>query len=304
MRNKKYKLAIIDEAHRSFSPKFRELYELLETEYLLLLTATVPEDPERLEMMKQTAPILLEKSPDQAVEDQAVSPVEVINYAVGMDKKSSLRYTTFDRKFKGAVRDLSIACRKSNKCQSLPSIFEVARKYSKEYDEILSKPSKEYWSAMTMRKYSLYGNDAKIPAVLEILRKYPDRKWIILHKSIDAAEKLHRLIPGSRVYHSKMSSEEREKSLVTIRSGKSKILIGADALIEGLDIPDLDGGICVAGSSTVLSFIQSIGRISRIKENKKALFFNIYAKNSQEEKWVTKKLQNKNSKWITDLKDI
>lgn len=81
-----------------------------------------------------------------------------------------------------------------------------------------------------------------------------------------------------------------------------------DALNEGLNVPDVDSAICLSGSSTAIVTVQSLGRILRQKEGKKAIFINLYTKYTVEEKWITKKLLttglDKFSKWVSDVKQI
>lgn len=66
-----------------------------------------------------------------------------------------------------------------------------------------------------------------------------------------------------------------------------------DALNAGLNIPDIDSAICVAGVSTELTQTQQIGRLLRKSTpNKVAMFINLYSTNSIEESWVRKKSIN------------
>lgn len=86
------KFLIVDEAHRSLSPKFRELYSNVEYEYLLLLTATKPHNPDYWEFMQQLAPVIKEKSVEEALVDDAISDFKIFNVEIGTDKSSSNKY--------------------------------------------------------------------------------------------------------------------------------------------------------------------------------------------------------------------
>ena len=97
-----------------------------------------------------------------------------------------------------------------------------------------------------------------------------------------------------------MSMKQRAEVLEKFKT--SNLLTSVEALNEGLNVPDADGAICVSAVSTELVQIQSLGRILRHKEGKKALYFNLYMENTQEEKWIknkTAKLAN-----VTFVKDI
>jgi len=96
----------------------------------------------------------------------------------------------------------------------------------------------------------------------------------------------------SVIYHHKMKDKDRENALIDFENNKFNILIAVDALNAGLNVPEVDGAICVAGVSTELVATQQLGRVLRFKPNKKALFINLYSKNTVEETWVSKKIKN------------
>lgn len=81
-----------------------------------------------------------------------------------------------------------------------------------------------------------------------------------------------------------MSKDDREQALKDAIKPSTKVLVSAEALTTGYDLPDLDAGICVSGVSSEIVGIQSLGRITRHKEGKeKPLFINLYCENTQEE---------------------
>jgi superfamily II DNA or RNA helicase len=101
-----------------------------------------------------------------------------------------------------------------------------------------------------------------------------------------------------------MSNKARIKVLEDVKSGKVRILIGVDALNEGLDIPALDAGICVSGDSSTLVFIQSMGRVLRKQEGKKALFINLYTKDTREKTWIEEKTKGVPTLWVETLEKL
>lgn len=102
-----------------------------------------------------------------------------------------------------------------------------------------------------------------------------------------------------------MKDKEREQVLEDFRSNKYRYLICVDALTAGLNVPDTDSAICVAGTSVELTQVQALGRITRKTENKHAIFINLYSKNTVEETWVRKKTEKlANTYWITKLSQV
>jgi len=177
------------------------------------------------------------------------------------------------------------------------NVFDIAKEYAtkkdvSQEDKLLQKQAKAYWSAMTMRKWVCYSAESKIDTVLKILEKFPSRKWILFNKSIKFAELLETRIPGSKVYHSKMKDEERNKVLSDFGESKFKYLIAVDALNAGLNVPDIDSAICVSGVSTELVATQQRGRVARYAEDKYAIFINLYGEETVEKSWVQNKTKN------------
>lgn len=228
----------------------------------------------------------------------------IYNLEVQMNRKDSARYRVFDGNFKRAQMELGILKYRDEKLKGL-TIFDIAKEYSKhKTKDPVVKYSKQYWAAMSMRKWTCYEAESKIPKVIEILTKVKKDKWIVFNKSIKFAEELDKKLKPfkSLVYHSKMLDDDRRDVLTRFEKGECKILIAVDALNAGLNVPEVDAAICVSGVSTELVNVQQLGRIIRFRANKKALFFNLYCKNTIEENWVKSKTKSMpNTAWIKSL---
>lgn len=157
---------------------------------------------------------------------------------------------------------------------------------------------------MTMRKWSCYEAESKIEVVVDIINKFPGRKWILFNKSIKFAEKLNSRLTGSLLYHSKMKDLERQEVLSKFANNESNILISVDALNAGLNVPDADSAIDISGVSTPLVGIQRTGRVRRKQDDKLSLYINLYCKDTIEKSWVTKRTANQNPIWINNVKHI
>lgn len=300
-----YDLLIIDEIHTSLSPEYRALYSNIQYNQILGLTATLPHNEEYRKLLSILCPVVHTTTVEEAVKADAVSTYTIYNYEVSLNRKDRGRYQIFDRNLKEAQMELSILKRQDNILKEM-SIFDVARVYSTKKEKTpLVKYAKQFWSSMSMRKWICYEAESKLDYVKAIIDKYPNRKWIIFNKSIKYAELLVELIPNSVVYHSKMKDKDREQVLEDFKSNKYRYLICVDALTAGLNVPDTDSAICVAGTSVELTQIQALGRITRKVEDKHAIFINLYSKNTVEENWVRKKTEKlNNTYWITKISQI
>ena len=284
-------LLIVDEAHRAFSPAFKELFTSVKYNSLLCLTATLPSDEAKVRMLREIAPVVYERTVDQA--GQSVSPYTIVNLGVKLDRSTLSKYGVFNRMFTEAQIALSRLWYAYYR-DEFASIFDLARYFAtKSGEDEVIKLSKRYWSGMSLRKKTLYEAPTKLEVARQIVKANPQRKWILFTKTIKFAKELADLT-GALLYHSKLNEKEKQ-AVLTAFSTTRRPLVAVDALNEGLNVPDADAAICVSGVSTQLTNIQQLGRIIRSKEGKTALFINLYVPDSQEEKWVrakTSKLQN------------
>jgi superfamily II DNA or RNA helicase len=114
---------------------------------------------------------------------------------------------------------------------------------------------------------------------------------------------------GGKLYHSKLKKDERINILREFNEGLFNILIGVDALNEGINIPDIDGAICLSGVSTELTNTQQLGRILRYQEGKRRpLFVNFFTDKTVEKNWVEDKTVKAGlksvTKWITNINEL
>jgi superfamily II DNA or RNA helicase len=279
-----YDLIIYDEIHMMLSEIYRKVLEI-PAKHRLGLTGTPPLN--NLKVLESLCPIIYKKTLQDALDAEAISEYTVQNIGVKFNAKDGYKYRLFDMKFKEAA----LALNKQKAVLGLAdSVFDLARKYNKEDDKsLLTKFAKQYWSAMTMRKWMCYENESKLLEVLKILQAYPDKKWILFNKSIKFAEKLQKLIPQSLIYHSKLNNAKREEVLEKYSNTKKAVLIAVDALNAGLDVPDANAALEISYTSVPLTYQQRVGRVTRKEENKIALLINLYTIGTVEEKWLAKK---------------
>lgn len=306
-------LLIVDEIHTALSPQYRNVFFNIKHNQIMGLTATKPHNEEYYKYMQLLCPVVFTKTLTDALEIGAISNYMTYNLEISLNRKDRGRYRVFDSMLKKAQMELSLIKRGNIEFKEL-TIFDIAKKFStyknptKELKNLVYH-SKQFWNAMSMRKWVCYGAESKIPATIKIIKKFTNRKWIIFNKSIKFAEQLEVAMKEEgfrcQVYHSKMKKTDREKVLKDFDESKFHYLIAVDALNAGLNIPDIDSAICVSGVSTELTNVQQLGRIVRAREGKKALFINLYCKDTVEETWVRSKTKTlKNCLWITSESQI
>jgi superfamily II DNA or RNA helicase len=76
--------------------------------------------------------------------------------------------------------------------------------------------------------------------------------------------------------------KERERVLVLFKEGKLRALASAQVLNEGLDVPDAEVGIIVAGSKGEREHVQRVGRVLRPRPGKRALVYELVVRSTAE----------------------
>jgi superfamily II DNA or RNA helicase len=76
--------------------------------------------------------------------------------------------------------------------------------------------------------------------------------------------------------------KERERALSLFRDGQLRALVSAQVLNEGLDVPDAEVGIVVAGSKGEREHVQRVGRVLRPRPGKRALVYELVVRSTGE----------------------
>ena len=173
-----YDLVIIDEVHRSLSPKYRAVFENISYKHILCLTATIPKEQEYQDVLHHYAPIVYRKVLDEAVQMDILPDFDIINYEVPFDKKQKYKYDLFDRQFREAL--ISLMQMKSKDpflSYKYKSAFEIAKDMKDlNKDSPLRRMARQFWSSMTMRKHAVYNNAAKLKIAVDIVNRGSGRK--------------------------------------------------------------------------------------------------------------------------------
>lgn len=125
-----YDLVIIDEVHRSLSPKYRAVFENITYKWILCLTATKPKEQEYLDVLYKYAPIRYEKTLHEAVDSQVLPDFTIINCEVPFAKEQKYKYAMWDKQFHEAVISI-MRMRHADESLSrkYKSAFEIAKDF-------------------------------------------------------------------------------------------------------------------------------------------------------------------------------
>ncbi|MFY9618864.1 MAG: DEAD/DEAH box helicase [Pyrinomonadaceae bacterium] len=244
---------VVDECHKAASPAFREIFNI-EKRASLGLSAT-PERPydnwfEEI-LVPELGPVIYEYSYAEALQDGVIVPFRLNNV-----------------------------------------LFEFTDDEQREYDEITKKISKAVSQHGTesdqairlLLKRARFSNSSptRVRIALKIIARHRDKKILVFHEDIHAAEFLFEVLRQNEVpvgiYHSKIPLSRRVSTLHDYRAGRISVLVSCRALDEGFNVPESEIGIIAASTATYRQRIQRLGRVLRPAPDKeRAIIYSIVA---------------------------
>lgn len=129
----------------------------------------------------------------------------------------------------------------------------------------------------------LYNHPKKIEVCNKIL-EISNRKTITFNQRIEVMEELQNT--SGVAYHSRMGEKDKKEAMKLFINNDVKVLHTGSSVKEGFDCVDITQGIQLSRTSKRLDLEQFLGRVIRIFEGYTTLFWNVYFKDTQDEKWV------------------
>ena len=113
-------------------------------------------------------------------------------------------------------------------------------------------------------------------------------KPILFHERIEQCEEIATVLNDAGIavgaHHSGLGRLERRQVLSDFESGRLRAIVAPKTLDEGIDVPDADVAVIVAGSGVKRQRIQRMGRVLRTSTGKKrASVILIYVRGSRED---------------------
>ncbi len=166
--------------------------------------------------------------------------------------------------------------------QEFFAFLEITEKINRELAKTQSKENKENKPATTNYLNRLLEERAKIKKKAKdkvrtfrlALEKTTKRPLIIFCEDTEQLTDIEAVVKSLGysylIYTSAMKSWEREKALDIFRKKEVELILAIRCLDEGLDVPECEGCIIVASSSSEREFVQRRGRILRGMKKKVA----------------------------------
>ena len=284
----KYEMLVIDEAHTSVAETFFNLFTNIKYNKLIWLTATIERTDNKHLLLLNKAPIVFKITLQECITNGWTSDIIINKLPVKINTVEQKKLTLLNNKYEelsgllggnpflSAVKYLKLLnFRQANHNGKYYSLIEL-KKFAKSkkihnfktwlYSNftVIEKSiyAKEWYQTVNKRKLLLYTIKDKEKITLKLL-KNEKKKTIVFSMNIDFINNLYEKLSGKEEvfkYHSKMTKKARLKSLTEFKASKKGIMLSVMALIEGLDIPDLERGIITSYTSSKIKSIQSKGK--------------------------------------------
>jgi len=283
-------ILILDEIHRYASEVFGTVFSRVEYQSILGLTATLPSD-EKYDHIRQLCPVFDKVTLAEAQGEGWVSDFLVYNLPVDLSPEERAHYKDLNSKYHSHFSTFN---HNFNWAMTCLKDKAAARDYAKKkgFDfQTVRKDATQFIKNVQARKKFLYNLDSKMDIAETILSKF-QRMSLVFSQTKDAASDIGSRYPKeAAVYHSGMTKTEQEEAITAFRERTDpvRILSTARALDQGADLPMVSLAVVIAGTSKPLQSIQRMGRTLRKNNKGRAIIVELYATDTQDEKWLRKR---------------
>jgi superfamily II DNA or RNA helicase len=257
---KSFEFLIVDEVHHFGANVRDEALEMCMAPMRLGMTATPPAEPALTRLGQLIGPVVYQLG----VADLAgkyLADFELVVVRLGLDRSERAAYAAEQRVF-GNVRRAFQRLHPEGSWQD----FVSAASQSAEGRAAL---------AAWRRARKLIGyTSAKAAALRLLLARHRQEKLIVFTADNAAAYAIAReqlIMPIT----CDISRRERERALDAFRRGELRALVSARVLNEGIDVPDAEVAVIVAGTLGQREHVQRIGRLLRPAPEKRAVVYEL-----------------------------
>ena len=306
--NRKYNsdLLIIDEVHHSAAPSYRKIFGI-QAKQKMGLSATIEDDVGHFKLNileRELGPVVYNFDLKQAINSGILPKFKWDFHTVYLNDTEN---TEFEKLTKTILTKLIEINENPFEIKKISNKLEMEfknRKYPLSKNHInktrfldlkdfisfttaiqsckIKLPPKwiELFSLIFKRREIIHNSKPKLDEAVKMAEKYltDGKKIIMFLKRTETCDEIAKLLRVNHsnvfVVHSKI--DDYKQNLKDFKAAKSGILIGANILNEGIDIPDAEIGINVSSSKTRLELIQRIGRVIR-KNGDKIPHFHHYS---------------------------
>ncbi|MEM1619851.1 MAG: DEAD/DEAH box helicase [Fervidicoccaceae archaeon] len=262
----RFSFLVVDEVHHLPAEKFKTIALNMYSPRRMGLSATVVrEDGKHVELFPLMGGVIYHKGAQELAQWGYLAPYVTKLIRVDLTKEEREKFENLKRAYRALVGEIP---------------FKELVTRAQRGDPIASRALKIHSEMLQLVQRSR----AKLEALTKIVNEELSRgsKILVFTQYVDQAEELGRML-NACVLTGEMDQKTRRKVLDEFKSAPSGVLVLTSVGDEGLDIPDVDVGIIVAGTGSRRQFIQRLGRLLRPKPGKIARLYEIVTRGTGEE---------------------
>lgn len=261
-----FSLLIIDEVHHLPAEKFRYIAVNSFAAKRMGLSATVVrEDGKHEELFPLMGGVVFYRAPSELSVEGYLAPYKIIPVYVDLDLEEMKTYK-----------------------EALEIYRNIAGEYKfKDLVERAKRGDRRAIQALKVHgrlRQIVHKAKNKLKAVREIVNRELLRgsKILVFTQYVDQAVELGNIL-NAPVLTGETDKRERRRALEEFKRGNARVLVVTTVGDEGLDIPEVNVGIIVTGTSSRRQFVQRLGRLLRPRPGKEARMYEIIVKGTSEE---------------------
>jgi len=260
-------LLVVDEVHHFGSGLRDEALDMCVAPWRLGLTASKPRGPAKARLEELVGPTVYELRIHELT-GEFLAPFDTVVLHLDLTREEREEYEALMAGFRDVVRRVRRFCPYAR--------WEEFAKIAARTQE--GRRALAAWHRA--RKITAFpaAKRAMVGALLERHRAARTIVFTADNPTAYAISRAHLVMPLT----CDIKREERERALDLFRQGKLSALVSAQVLNEGLDVPEAEVGIIVAGSKGEREHVQRVGRVLRPRPGKRALVYELVVRKTSE----------------------
>ncbi len=263
----RFRLLVVDEVHH-FGVGIRdEALDMCIAPLRLGLTATAPTGRARPRLEELVGAMVYELRVDDLI-GEYLAPFDSIVVHLDLSATERQEYDALV----GLFRDVMHRFRRTNPGAGWDDFARVAARTDEGRRAVAAWHRSRQITAFSAAKRTMIG---------ELLERHREARTIVFtadNTTAYAISREHLIMPLT----CDIGRKERERVLSLFREGKLRALVSAQVLNEGLDVPDAEVGIIVAGRRGAREHVQRVGRVLRPRPGKRAIVYELVIRATDE----------------------
>lgn len=267
----RFAFVVYDEVHHLPAEKYAVIPKMLLAPYSLGLTAT-PERPDGGHELLPglVGPVVYRRSPEDLA-GTYLAPYETVRIPVALTAVERVEYEVADAVYRDFLNKHRLSIRSPEDWQRFVMVASTSH-----------SGGREALLAARRRREIRAGAERKGATLESLLKQHWHDRTIVFTKSVDEVYALSErfLIPGITY---ETPARERKEILDRFREGRYRAVVASDVLNEGVDVPEANVAVILAGSASRREYVQRLGRVLRPRENKRAILYELVTEGTGEE---------------------